>query len=90
MAKSKRPIGNVRLQPSYEPIASRSAPLGSTASMQVQSNCQQQDMQSLMKLAKRVLADPKAMQTVGDRVYELMQEELRYAQDHRPSHHSRR
>ena len=90
MAKSKRPIGNVRLQPSYEPIASRSAPLGSTASLRVQSNCSQQDMQSLMRLAKQVLADPNAVQKVGDRVYELMQEELRYTQDHRPPYRSRR
>jgi hypothetical protein len=46
-------------------------------------------MEALMKLAKRVLNNPMAVQTVGDRVYELMKEEFRYLQDHHPGCRSR-
>ncbi|MEM7773234.1 MAG: hypothetical protein AAF327_22350 [Cyanobacteria bacterium P01_A01_bin.37] len=89
MAKSQRPIGELRLTPSYCPVESCSAPLGSGASVRIQSNCRAEEIQALMKLAKRVLNSSTGIEKVGDRVYELMQEELRYAQDHRSGYHSR-
>ncbi|MEB3213172.1 MAG: hypothetical protein VKL39_17605 [Leptolyngbyaceae bacterium] len=89
MANSERSIDDIRLTPSYLPVESRSAPLGSGASLRVHSTCRAEEMQALMKLAKRVLGSSTAVQRVGDRVYELMQEEFRYIQDHHPGSRSR-
>lgn len=89
MSQAKLSTSFPQIKPSYEPVGSRSVPLGSTASFRVQSNCRQHEMQALMRLAKRVLADANAVQVMGDRVYQLMQEEARYANDHRMAYRSR-
>lgn len=89
MSTPQHSIGDVQPKPSYLPVNSRSAPLGTGAPLCIQSNCRTEELNALMKLARRVLDNPKAMQQLSDRVYELMQEECRYLHDHHPGCRSR-
>lgn len=65
-------------EPSWEPINNLAVPSGYTASAQIQTNRQDNQItfQELSKAAARIQEDPLKVQQLADRIYQLMLEDL--------------
>ncbi|WP_017304554.1 hypothetical protein [Spirulina subsalsa] len=63
-------------QPSLEPLGDATTPAGYTAPVVLQTK-HFENLPRLGRIAHQVLNEPSAIRKVGDRVYELMEEDLR-------------
>lgn len=67
--------------PCWKPIGGLTVPAGYAASAKIQSNLSDSDAQinfnDLCKLAEEIMSDPLKMRRLGDRVYQLMLEDMR-------------
>lgn len=73
-SQSEQPI-----EPSLDPLGGFSTPAGFAAPAEFQSN--QKELGELSTLADQVLQDPLLLSKLGDRIYQLLQEDLRYQQE---------
>jgi hypothetical protein len=67
--------------PCWKPIGDLTVPAGYAASAKIQSDRSDSDSQAnfndLCKLAEEIMSDPLKMRMLGDRVYQLLLEDLR-------------
>jgi hypothetical protein len=64
-----------------EPIAPASSPIGTLAPLPIQSD--RDDLATLSAIAAQLLTDPLRVRHLTDRVYQLLQEDLRLQQERR-------
>jgi hypothetical protein len=72
---------NQDIPPYWKPIGELAAPVGYAASARIQSNLPDSDsvtnFNDLCQLAEEIMSDPLKMRLLGDRVYQLMLEDVR-------------
>lgn len=68
-------------QPSWYPISDLSTPAGFGAPAKIQTNLKQQDFRIISQAASKILENPLEVRRIADRVYQLMQEDLRLQSD---------
>lgn len=68
-------------EPSFHPIGDAAHPAGYTAPAFILKNGKKEDLAQLADAAGKVLQDPLRLRLLSDRVYELMQEDLRRQQE---------
>ncbi len=72
-----------------KPSTDLTSPSGFAAPPFIESDSQKSDRRALLKTASRVLQDPLLLNRLGDRVYELMLEDLRYQRERSRNYGSR-
>ena len=65
----------------WQPIGNLSNPVGFIAPAKVQTNLKESDFKELSQTASEILKNPLSVRQIADRVYQLMQEDLRLQSD---------
>ena len=68
-------------QPLWKPNSDLGIPAGFIAPAKIQTNLSDRDFQSISQTAAKILKNPLEVQQLADKVYELMQIDLRAQRD---------
>ena len=68
-------------QPSWYPISDLSSPAGFVAPANVQTNLDRQDFEAISQAASKILENPLEVRQLAERIYQLMQEDVRLQRD---------
>ncbi len=68
-------------QPSWQPISDLTISAGFIAPASIQTNLSDRDFQRLSKAATKILENPLEVRQLADKVYKLMQADLRIQRD---------